>query len=119
MTMVRKKEGAMEGCLFALKSLSKLGVVEGGQVQHIKDEKSVRLASNTERKTTRKAEKCRRSQGCSRTSISLLLASTQTSPSADNYFPVEKPSTVAKLHGECAYDKTIIKYTSTYVHFTC
>lgn len=40
-TMVRKKEGAMEGALFALKSLSKLGVVEGGQVQHIKDEKSV------------------------------------------------------------------------------
>eukprot|EP00903_Cladosiphon_okamuranus_P016069 g14834.t1 len=40
-TMVRKKEGVMEGCLFALKSLSKLGVVEGGQVQHIKDEKSV------------------------------------------------------------------------------
>lgn len=40
-TMVRKKVGAMEGCLFALKSLSKLGVVEGGQVQHIKDEKSV------------------------------------------------------------------------------
>lgn len=40
-TMVCKKEGAMEGDLFALKSLSKLGVVEGGQVQHIKDEKSV------------------------------------------------------------------------------
>lgn len=40
-TIVRKKEGVMEGCLFALKSLSKQGVVEGGQVQHIKDEKSV------------------------------------------------------------------------------
>ena len=42
-TMVRKKEGAMEGAFFALKSLSKRGVVEGGQVQHIKDEKSVSL----------------------------------------------------------------------------
>ncbi|CAM9132557.1 unnamed protein product, partial [Scytosiphon promiscuus] len=40
-TMVRKKEGIMEGSSFALKSLSKLGVVEGGQVQHIKDEKAV------------------------------------------------------------------------------
>lgn len=46
-TMVRKKEGVMEGCLFALKSLSKLGVVEGGQVQHIKDEKSVRVWMTT------------------------------------------------------------------------
>lgn len=40
-TIVRKKEGIMEGTLFALKSLSKLGVVEGGQVQHVKDEKAV------------------------------------------------------------------------------
>lgn len=40
--MVRKKEGAMEGALFALKSLSKLAIVEGGQLQHIKDEKTVR-----------------------------------------------------------------------------
>lgn len=45
MTMVRKKAGAMEDALFALKSLSKLGVVEGGQVQHIKDEKSVSIRS--------------------------------------------------------------------------
>lgn len=41
-TMVRKHEGVMEGVLFALKSLSKHAVVEGGQVQHIKDEKAVR-----------------------------------------------------------------------------
>lgn len=45
-TMVRKKEGAMDGEFFALKSLSKLAVVEGGQVQHIKDEKSVSRFKN-------------------------------------------------------------------------
>lgn len=44
-TMVWKKEGVMQGALFALKSLSKLGVVEGGQVQHIKDEKTVSVPS--------------------------------------------------------------------------
>lgn len=31
----------MKGTFFALKSLSKRGVMEGGQVQHIKDEKTV------------------------------------------------------------------------------
>lgn len=41
--MVRKKDNAMEGTCFALKSLSKQAVVEGGQVQHIKDEKTVRV----------------------------------------------------------------------------
>lgn len=41
MSMVRKTGGAMEGGLFALKSLSKQAVVEGSQVQHIKDEKKV------------------------------------------------------------------------------
>ncbi|CAM9614196.1 unnamed protein product [Ectocarpus sp. 6 AP-2014] len=40
-TVVRKKQGVMHGNFFALKSLSKRGVVEGGQVQHIKDEKTV------------------------------------------------------------------------------
>ncbi|CAM9686781.1 unnamed protein product, partial [Sphacelaria rigidula] len=40
-TMVLKKEKAMEGTCFALKSLSKKAVVDGGQVQHIKDEKAV------------------------------------------------------------------------------
>ncbi|CAM9133998.1 unnamed protein product [Ectocarpus fasciculatus] len=40
-TVVRKKQGVMKGNFFALKSLSKRGVVEGGQVQHIKDEKTV------------------------------------------------------------------------------
>lgn len=40
-TVVRKKQGVMHGSFFALKSLSKRGVVEGGQVQHIKDEKTV------------------------------------------------------------------------------
>lgn len=42
--MVCKKDKAMEGTCFALKSLSKQAVVEGGQVQHIKDEKAVRVA---------------------------------------------------------------------------
>lgn len=44
-TMVRKKEGVMGGALFALKSLSKEAVVEGGQVHHLKDEKNVREQS--------------------------------------------------------------------------
>lgn len=45
-TMVRKKEGVMGGALFALKSLSKDAVVEGGQVHHLKDEKHVRQHSH-------------------------------------------------------------------------
>lgn len=57
-TMVRKKEGAMEGCLFALKSLSKLAVVEGGQVQHIKDEKSVRVWSKQRKVQNKEAAQC-------------------------------------------------------------
>lgn len=44
-TMVRKRDKAMEGVCFALKSLSKKAVMEGGQVQHIKDEKTVRAAA--------------------------------------------------------------------------
>lgn len=39
--MVLKKDKAMEGTCFALKSLSKKAVVDGGQLQHIKDEKAV------------------------------------------------------------------------------
>lgn len=46
-TVVRKKDGIQEGETFALKSLSKLAVVECGQVQHIKNEKGVRSLAHS------------------------------------------------------------------------